>query len=148
MSSQRDQIIQAIVDCLNQVGHPDDFIARRYSLLKIDFERTPEILVAEVHPGKDTPERPTKAQALLLRTLLVQVDMYGMGDPIDGRLDPSLCWLTAKLNEDRTLGGLALDMREGPAEWDEQMGQAGIGVCKVYFEVDYTHNRNNQESKT
>lgn len=147
MSSIRDQIVSYVVDLLGGPDKPENVKVRRYSLDKIDFQKDPAQKVIEVHPGKDVPDPLRKGQALVKRTMLLQLDAYAAGDPIDAALDPMLCWITSKLGSNEAIGGLSLDVREGPSEWDEEAAQMGIGLCKVTFEIDYIHNRNNQETK-
>lgn len=147
MSSIRDQIVQEVVDRLNDSGKPTNVEAVRYSLSKIDFVANPNHKPIAVYPARDTVERPRKGQPLLQRTLLLTVAAYSMGEPIDQGMDASLCWITSVLGSDASLGGLALDVRPVSEEWDEDMAIQGIGLCRSSWEIDYIHNRNNQENK-
>lgn len=148
MSSIRDQIVQQVVDCLNNTpGKPADVVAMRYTLSRLDFVANPSQKPLIVHPGKDVPHEAKKGFPVLMRTLALRIDAYSVGEPIDQGLDASLCWITSAIAANTNLGGLVLDVREGPAEWDEEMALEGVGLCKVTFEFDYTHHRNNQETK-
>lgn len=145
MSSIRDQIVTAIVAALEGHNKPSNLTVRRFSLAKIEPEHQPLI---EVYPGKDNVQDAPKGRPVVMRTLSVMLDVYAIGDAVDQVIDPILCWVTASLNADRSLGGLALDLRERSAEWDGEMAAMGQGLCKVVIDVEYHHNRINQESKT
>ncbi len=145
MSSIRDQILTAIVTALNGAGKPAGVTVRRFSMAKIEPDQQP---LVEVYPGKDIAQDAPKGRPVVMRTLAVILDVYAIGDPVDQEIDPVLCWVTEALNADRSLGGLALDLREKSAEWDGEMAAMGQGLCKVIVEVEYHHNRNNQESRT
>jgi hypothetical protein len=148
MSSIRDQIVQAVVDALNNTpGKPAEIVAMRYALSKIDFSANPTQKPLIVHPSKDIPEPTKKGFPVIKRTLVLRIDAYSVGEPIDQNLDPSLCWVTSVIGASGFLGGLVLDVREGNCEWDEEMALEGMGLCKIVVEIDYNHNRNNQEMK-
>jgi hypothetical protein len=101
----------------------------------------------EVYPSKDIPIE-TKPNSVR-RTLKVGFDVYANGELVDQEIDPALAWITAALQAaPRTLGGLATDIRDGEAEWDGEAALSGIGLCKAFVEIDYTHHRTNQETAT
>jgi hypothetical protein len=144
MSSIRNQIIDAVALVLNGANKPAGVNVRRFSLAKIEPSHLPLI---EVYPGSDVVKDQSKGRQSLIRTLGLILDVYGMGDPVDVALDEAVCWITTALQADQSLGGLCLDIREKSAEWDAEMAAQGTGLCKVLVEIDYIHNRLNQEVK-
>ena len=144
MSSIRDQIITAVLAKLNGAGKPAGVNVRRFSLAKIEPSQLPMI---EAYPGTDVVKDQSKGRQSLIRTLGLILDVYGMGDPVDQSLDEAICWITEALQADQSLGGLTLEVREKSAEWDAEMAAQGTGLCKVLVEIDYIHNRLNQEIK-
>lgn len=140
MSSIRDQIVATVVSILDGAGKPDGVNVRRFSLAKIPPEHMPMV---EVAPGKDVAIE-TKAGAVR-RKLLVRFDVYGAGELVDQELDPALCWITAALQADRSLGGLSTDIVDGEVEWDAEAAAQGIGLARVIVEIEYTHTRTSQE---
>lgn len=148
MSSIRDQIVQEIVGRLNgTAGKPANVVAIRYSLSRIDFVANPTQKPLVVFPLKDSVQPPKKGQPLLMRTAQIRIDAFSIGEPIDQELDASVCWTTAVMGADPSLGGLCLDVRPVSEEWDEESATQGIGLCKTVWEIDYIHNRTNQETK-
>lgn len=144
MSSIRDQIIAEVVSRLNGAGKPAGVTVRRYSLAKIEPSQLPLI---EVYPHQDVLKQPTaKGRQAVFRTLALMCDVYGQGDPLDQSIDAALCWITAALQADQSLGGLVQDVRDGQAEWDSEQAAMGTGLCKFIVEIDYIHTRNNQET--
>ena len=144
MSSIRDQILTAVVAKLNGAGKPAGVNVRRFSLAKIEPSQLPMI---EAYPGSDVVKDTSKGRQSLMRTLGLILDVYAMGDPVDQALDEAVCWITTALQADQSLGGLVMDVRERSAEWDAEMAAQGTGLCKVLVEIDYIHNRLNQEIK-
>jgi len=143
MSTIRDQIVAAVFAALNGPDKPAGINVRRFSLTRIEPDQMPMI---EVYPHKDVAIE-TKPMAVR-RTLTVGFDVYAAGELVDQEIDPALAWITSALQAaPRSLGGLATDIREGQAEWDGEAALSGIGLCKAYVEIDYIHNRTNQETK-
>lgn len=149
MSSIRDQIVAEIVDRLNTTaGKPAAISAIRYSLSKIDLAGNPTQRPLVVFPLKDLAQPAKKGQPLIMRTAQIRIDAFSVGEPIDQQLDEQICWTTTVMSADPSLGGLCLDIRSVSEEWDEEAAVVqGYGLARTLWEVDYIHNRNNQETK-
>ena len=88
-----------------------------------------------VRPVAETPEQ--IVITFMDRRLDVELSILARGDIPDSLADATVVSAHGKLMADRTLGGAALDVEEGPTEWDFAAADTDLCEVRMRFTVAY-----------
>lgn len=132
MTTKREQILQAIVTTLAGTAGVGSRIYRS----RVDPVSRAESPALIIQPVKDVPRQntslPTTDHFLLFRALVIVRDAIP-----DQAADPIIESLHAKLLANPSLGGLAMDLKEAPTDFELEPAGLPSGVIQCLYEVQY-----------
>jgi hypothetical protein len=132
MSSRREQILAAITTTLEAVpGAVGVWRSRAEALMR---DEAPAIVIA---PARDQPAVPRVSTRFIDHSFTLEVAVNARGLIPDQLADPLLVAIHALLMADRSVGGLAVDVRPGATSW--QLDKADLTSCWAVqqWTIDY-----------
>lgn len=126
--SKRETILQALVALL--AGVPGSTGVYRSREDAMSREESPAIVV------RPESERPVEnAIGQIDATLTVAVEVYARGEAPDTVADPIAEVVFARVMGSPTLGGLAVDITEGPTDFEAEGADVTAGITTMRFDV-------------
>lgn len=144
MTSKAEAITQAIVAALTVPAMSSVPAGRVYRDLHGALQSDLLPAVAVETGDESTPERRTTRHKL--RVLDVQVTVVAKGASPYTIADPALVEAFSRLMADRTLGGLALELQEGPTRRERGPAEEQVGAITKTYQVQYHTTEESLES--
>ena len=95
-----------------------------------------ELPALAVFPQRDEPTTEfSTCRTRWVLTLRILVVINGV--PVSRLADPIRASIHALLMAEKTLGGLAMTVRPGPAQWEPDKGNDSPGVLDLTYQVEY-----------
>lgn len=133
VDSKREQILKHIATLLADADGIDGRVYRS-DPESIDRDNSPCILLRWTSEQAEQGTVPMSH-----RLMTVQVDILVRGDEPDGLADPIAQSAHTLLTSDTSLGGLALDVRLGDAQFDYTNADQVAGKLTHEYQVQYRH---------
>ncbi len=144
MTSKAELITQAIVTALTAPAMTSVSAARVFRDLHgaLQAELLPAVAVET--GDEDTPDRRTMRHKL--RYLDVNVTVVAKGASPFSEADAALVESFGRLMADRTLGGLALELQEGPTRRERGQAEEQLGAITKTYRIQYHTTEESLES--
>lgn len=123
MTSRSEQVAAAVVAILGNVPSIGSRVFRE-RFEAVARNEMPAIVVA---PAAETPT--INAIPRTDHSLQLQIDILINGRPLAVLADPIRCSVHQLLMADRSLGGIASNIEQGPTNWDGESGEIGVVRC-------------------
>ena len=144
MTSKAERITQAIVTALTVPAMSSVPAARVFRDVNGALQSDLMPAVAVETGSEDTPDRRTTRHKL--RFLDVDVTVVAKGASPFTVADPALVESFARLMADRSLGGLALEVQEGPTRRERGPAEDQLGAITKTYRVQYHTTEESLES--
>ncbi len=149
MASIGVQIAAAFVAALNAataggMTRPAGLTVHRFRARPIDEDDLPAQVV---FPAEEANEVSDNLRLLRLMKVMVQSRVEVPADSYaDTALDPLYLWSVKALKADETLGGLAIQIVEGPRQWDNEIYDNALAMLSQEWTVQYLARENDPEN--
>jgi hypothetical protein len=139
MTSRREQIIAAVAATVATVPGASHYRSRADAFTRAE---APATVTA---PSRDNPAVPRVSTCYIDWTLVLQVAVNTRGLVPDSLADPLLVAIHAALMADRSIGGLATDVRPGQVDWQIEKADLASGWVTQDWIINYRTGVNSLE---
>lgn len=135
--SQRGDIRAAVRAALNAAGKPAGLTVHPRRVRPFRAEELPVVEVSSVRDLHDGENDDSSGISREFRLALTFVVAGSSADP-EADLEPLIEWGLGQIQQDPTLGGLAIALEERDTEWFADESEHLFAAARVEFDITYT----------